>query len=408
MKILLINKYLFRKGGAEASTFVTGDLLKANGHEVYFWGMAHHKNFDLPFQDLFPSRVDYEKNNGLISSAIAAANILYSFEAKKKLAKLLDIIQPDLVHMNNIYHQLSPSILPEIKNRRIPMVMTLRDYKVVCPAYSMVSKGKVCEKCKNGQYYHCGLNKCTKGSLLKSMVNVAEMYLHHTFLKLYENIDTFISPSRFLISKVKEMGLKKEILHLFNCVDISEYSPSFNWEENSIVYVGRISHEKGIQTLIKAVKDQNLILKIVGDGPLKIPLEKKNQKENIKNVKFLGYRSGQDLQNEIKKSMFLVIPSEWYENNPRSVIEAFALGKPVLGARIGGISELVKDWKTGFNYISGDTKDLRSKIIAMVKHKELIPQMGQNARNFVEKELNTDTHYQKLLKIYQNTISMKK
>ena len=402
MKILLINKFLYPKGGDAISTLTTGKILEAHGHEIFFWGMDHPNNPVYRYKDYFVSQVDYDSSKGAVSKAKAAFNILYSFEAKKKIAALLKTINPDLVHLNNFAHQISPSILDEIKKFNIPIVMTMRDYKMVCPTYSMLCNDKICERCKDGHFYHCGINRCTKGSIFKSLVNMAEMYLHHRILNIYDKIDLYISPSRFLKYKIQEMGLKGEVVHLFNCVDPEEFKPVFEFQENSIVYVGRLSHEKGIETLINSVKEiPEVKLKVIGNGPLAEYLKNRIISDKINNVVFLGYKTGQDLHHEIQKSMFLVIPSECYENNPRTVIEAFALGKPVVGARIGGIPELVKDWKTGLTYTAGDTVDLQDKISIMLQNKDKIPEMGRNARSFVEKELNAEVHYDKLIGIYK-------
>ncbi len=179
MKILLINKFLYPKGGDAISTLTTGKILVVHGHDVVFWGMNHPDNPPYPYQDCFVSQIDYDSSHGIWHKAVSASKILYSFEARGKISALLEKIQPDIVHLNNFAHQISPSVLDAIKRHKIPVVMTMRDYKMVCPAYSMLCKGKVCEKCRDGRFYHCGINRCTKGSLFKSLVNVAEMYLHH-------------------------------------------------------------------------------------------------------------------------------------------------------------------------------------------------------------------------------------
>ena len=171
--------------------------------------------------------------------------------------------------------------------------------------------------------------------------------------------------------------------------------------ERSICYVGRLSIEKGVATLIEAVKGLDVTLKIIGDGPLKEILEKETQSKGIKNVEFLGYKSNNELKDAIKRSMFLVIPSEWYENNPRSVIESFALGKPAIGARIGSIPELVKNHETGLTFEPGNVEDLREKIGYMVSNPEKVIEMGKNARRFVEQELNAEKHYERLIAIYK-------
>ena len=406
MKILLINKFLYPKGGDAISTLTTGNILKKNGHEIIFWGMKHPDNPEYFFQDYFVSQTDYESAGSLRTRIISALNILYSFEARKKIKRLLQKTRPDIVHLNNFAHQISPSILNEIKKLNIPVVMTMRDYKMVCPAYSMLSHGHSCEKCRHGRYYFCGLNRCTKSSLIKSLINVAEMYLHHKILHIYDKIDIYISPSLFLKNKVMKMGLKGEIIHLSNCVNIKNFEPSYEWEEKAIVYVGRLSEEKGIKTLINAVKEiDDVKLKIIGDGPLKKSLQAEILADNTDNIEFTGYLTGKNLHDEIKKSMFLVIPSECYENNPRAVIEAFALGKPALGARTGGIPELVRDWETGLTFTSGDREDLKNKIYAMLAAGNKISEMGRRARKHVELEINSQIHYEKLMKIYEKAFA---
>lgn len=402
MKILLINKFLYPKGGDAISTLTTANILKKRGHQAVLWGMTHPDNPPYPYEDYFIDNVDYESGAGLFKKSITALNILYSFEAKRKIEPLMSEFKPDIVHLNNFAHQISPSILDTIKRHKIPVVMTMHDFKLVCPAYSLLSNGKPCEKCKNGAFYCCGLNRCTKNSRFKSLINVAEMYLHHNILHIYDKIDLFIAPSSFMQTKVREMGMKGRVEHLSNCIDADQFKPVFDWEENSIVYLGRLSHEKGIKTLIESVKGLDVKLKIIGSGPSRKELTEKVQSEMIPNVRFLGYKSGQELHREIQKSKFLVIPSECYENNPLTVIEAFALGKPVVGARIGGITELVKDGKTGVTFTSGDPAELGDTIRKLISDPESIPEMGKTARKFVETQLNADLYYEKLISLYKS------
>ncbi len=404
MKILLVNKFLYPKGGDAISTITTGKLLAKEGHDVFFWGMDHPQNSDYPYKEYFVPYVDYNKPQGKTAQLKAALNILYSFEAKNRFETLIRKVQPNIVHLNNFAHQISPSILHVLRKYQIPAVMTMRDYKMVCASYAMLANGKSCEQCKNGKYYNCFLKKCTKGSSLKSLINTIEMYLHHRILHIYDGISIYISPSKFLKSKVEEMGFKHEVVYLPNFVDIGTFQPLYESQEESIVYIGRLSHEKGIETLVDAVKEINVKLKIIGDGPLAESLIYKSKKEGIQNVEFMGYKIGDDLQNEIKKSIFTVIPSEWYENNPRTVIEAFALGKPALGARIGGIPELVTDWETGMTFESGNSVDLKDKIRLMLRNKERLMDMGRRARELVEKELNPELHYDNLMRIYEMAI----
>jgi glycosyltransferase involved in cell wall biosynthesis len=398
MKILMVNKFLYPKGGDAISTLQTGRLLEEKSHTVDFWGMDHPENPDYPHKDLFVSYVDFNKPDGGFSKQVrAAANLLYSFEAKRRIKELIKIERLDIVHVNNFAHQISPSILNVFSKYNIPIVMTMRDYKIVCPTYSMLADGKPCERCKDGRYYWCFLRKCTKSSYPKSLLSTLEMYLHHKMLHIYDKIDLFVSPSVFLKNKVEEMGFDGKVVYLPNFVRLEHFSPSYESKEDSIVYVGRLSQEKGIGTLIDAVRGLDVQLKIIGDGPLREVLGKRVPG----NVSFLGYMAQEQLKDEVGNSIALVIPSEWYENNPRVVIEAFSMGKPAIGARIGGIPELVKDGKTGYTFESGNTEDLRIKIEYLLQNPNLGIEMGKNARRFVEDNFNSEKHYQELMEIYQ-------
>jgi len=408
MKILLINKFLYPKGGDVISTLETGRLLSEKGHKVIFWGMKHPLNSEYHYKDYFVSYVDFNKPMNILQAFKTTMRILYSFEAKKKIEELIKKEKPDIVHLNNFAHQISPSILDIFAKYRIPTVMTMRDYKLVCPSYTMLSDGIPCERCKNGKYYRCFINKCTKNSYMKSLLNTVEMYLHHKILHIYNRIDLIIATSQFLKEKHIEMGIRNEIVCLPNFVNIKDYLPEYQWKEKSIVYFGRLSREKGLFTLLKAIKGLNIQLKIIGDGPIRKDLGQKAKKERINNVVFVGYKLGKDLKKEIQDSIATVLPSEWYEAFGRTVIESFALGKPVIGARIGGIPELVKDNENGLTFESGNSEDLKDRILHLLKNPDKIIEMGRNARKFVEENFNPEKHYQGLMKIYQMAIGRDK
>jgi glycosyltransferase involved in cell wall biosynthesis len=401
MKVLQVNKFLYPKGGDAICTLATGEILRAGGHEVLFWGMHHPANPDYPTAPYFTDYVDYENTRGVKGNIRMALNLLYSREAKVKISRLIDNEKPDIAHLHNIYHHISPSIIYALKEKRVPVVMTLHDYKLTCPVYTLLRDGRVCGECTGGRFYRAAFNRCTKGSRLKSALNSLEMYLHHRVLHIYEKVDVFISPSKFLMEKTKEMGFLGSIVHLQNFVDPGLFEPSYDPGGGEIVYFGRLSEEKGVDTLIEAVEGLDVRLEIIGDGPQRGELEK----AAAGNVRFLGYRTGAELPDEIKRSMFVVTPSEWYENNPRSIIEAFALGKPVIGARIGGIPELVRDGVTGLTFEPGNARDLREKILFMLEEKDAARKMGMNARAFVERGLDPETHFKGLMHIYEDAIN---
>ncbi len=403
MKILLANKFFYIKGGADNSYFITAKLLESKGNKVIFFSMKHNRNFESEYSKYFTDEVDYEGGT-FLKKIDAFLKLLYSFEARKKIDELISAEKPDLAHLNSIYHQLSPSIVHSLKNAGIPIVMHLRDYKIVCGSYLMFVKDNICEACKGKRYYNCILKRCFKNSIEKSVLATFEMYLHHSLLHIYDLVDVFISPSKFLIEKVKEMGFKGRIEYLPNFVYPNEFLPSFSWRDRSIVYFGRLSKEKGLLTLLRAVKGLDLTLKIIGEGPEKEGLVRFAKEHSVSNVLFLGYMSGDALKEEVRRSMFTVLPSEWYENNPRAVIEGFALGKPAIGARIGGIPELVIDHETGYTFTMGNVNDLKEKIIFLSSNPGLIKEMGIKSRAIVITDLNEDKYYEGLNRIYSSIL----
>ena len=402
MKVLLINKFLYAKGGDAISTLQTGRLLAARGHYVVYWGMAHAMNPDYPYQELFIEYTDLTKPGNIKRRIKIASNILFSFDARAKINELVSDIKPDIVHLNNFAHQISPSILQVFRRHNIPAVMTLHDYKMVCASYLMVNNGKICEACKNGKYNMCFLRKCVKDSRFKSLLNTIEMYLHHKILHLYDLIDVYIAPSIFLRQKLYDMGFNKKIVHLPNFVNGTDAHPPIKTKNNRFLYFGRLSPEKGLETLIKAAAGMDIELRIVGTGSHEQTLRQLAVTEGINNVHFMGYRSGTELAKEISEALAVIVPSEWYENNPRAVLESFAAGLPVLGARIGGIPELIIDHETGLTFKPGDVVDLRRTILYCVNNKEKVRNMGKQAQQYVRKNFNPTKHYKILIDIYNS------
>lgn len=407
MKILFVNKFFYIKGGAENSMFQTAGMLERQGHEIIYFSMADHKNIASEWNRFFVSNVDFDIRS-LRGKIRVAFKLLYSFEAKKRIECLIQKTRPDLVHLNNIYHQISPSILDSIKKFNLPVVMSLRDYKLVCANQRMVNDQGICELCTNGRYYNCFLHTCVKQSRAKSLLNTMEMYLHHDILKIYRHVDLFISPSKFLKSKLEDMGFEGKIRHLFNFADLNEFTPAYGFKDRTCVYLGRLSQEKGILTLIRAAAGLDLRLKIIGDGPERAYIKKKITQENLGNIELLGHRERARLREEIKSAMFVVVPSEWYENNPRSIVESFALGKPVIGADIGGIPEMVRHGKTGRLFKPGDPDDLKQQMKVLLDSPDLAVQYGKNARQFALEELNADRQYEILIQMYKQVIEQKR
>lgn len=401
MRILLVNKFYYLKGGSERYFFDLKRLLEQKGHEVIVWSMKSEKNLSSPYEKYFVSEVSFN-TQGLILKARGASRIFYSFEAKRKIEQLIKDTKPDLVHLHNIAHQISPSILPVFKKYNLPVVQTLHDYKLICPNYLLYHQ-KICEECKSKNYHQAVKNKCVKKSTSKSLLVCLEMYFHK-FLKIYEkNINVFISPSRFLKDKIDDWKVvNNRIVHLPNFISLKGLEPQYE-SGDYLLYFGRISREKGLLTLIKAIGElKHVNLKIVGHGPMLNEVRDLTKAKNWSNITYLDHQDFDQLKELIRQARIVVLPSEWYENMPYTILESFALGKPVIGANLGGIPELVVPNQTGLLFEAGDIEDLKKHIKQVWDQPEKITQMGQQARKLVEDKYNQDIHYQDLFNIYKS------
>ena len=398
MKILSVNKFYWKKGGSETVFFGEKSLLEQHGHTVVPFAMQHPYNFPSDYAKYFVSESDYEQG-GLKNKVKMAINIIYSFEARRKIEKLLDVYQPNIAHFHIFQHQISPSVFTPLKTKNIPLILTLHDLKPICPIYLNYTKNNVCEKCYGQHFYYCTLNKCTKNSYAKSLINTLEMYLHYA-LGFYQNVDKYIAVSQFYRNKMLDNGFsEQQVVYLPNFIDIKNYPLSFE-NDGSILYFGRLSEEKGVDTLLRAAKycpDLNFI--IAGTGSHENQL--KQEAELLSNVKFVGFQSGEALLSLISQSLCTVLPSKWYENCPMSILESLAMGKPVIGSHIGGIPELIDEGKDGFTFEVGNAEDLANKIVALKNYTEQQrKEVALYARNKIEQRFSPEQHYERLIQIY--------
>lgn len=404
MRILAVNKYFYLKGGCETYYFALNKALKDKGHDIIHFSMKDEKNAWSPYEKYFVNNIDYY-DKSLFKRISYASKIIYSREAKKKISHLIKAGTPQLAHIHNFYHQLSPSILKEIKRNGIPIVYTAHDLKLICPNYQMLNRGEVCEKCSGKKFYACTLNRCMKNSLPASLVSTAEMCLH-SMLRSFDAIDTIITPSRFYRNKFIEFGYAPErIVHIPNFVDTKANQPNY-FSQGYIAYVGRISKEKGIMTLIQAMRNvKSIDLYIVGDGPLKNEAEKQIEHFNLSNVKMLGFQTGKKLDSIIKNSKFTVLPSEWYENSPMSVFESMSYGKAVIGSNMGGIPELIEHEKTGLVFESKNSEQLAIQINYLIDNPKKAGEMGREARRKAELEYGKENHFERIEQLYSKLLN---
>src|SRR3989339_1148265 len=407
MVILQINKFFHNQGGSEAYFFGLSKILEDHGHKVIYFSVKNEKNEKSNQDDFFINGINFGKRENIFKDIKKFGHSLYSLEAKRKLEKLILETKPDVAHLHNISHHISPSIFSVLKKYKIPVVQTLHDYQLICPNYRLLTQGRVCERCKRRKYWNAVIYKCVHDSKMQSLAECAEMYFHK-FFRFYENgVDCFITPSSFLKEKIKEWKAvpSSKIISIPNFIDVNEYKPNYAPGDYAL-YFGRLSEEKGVDVLIDAVSGTNIKLKIVGEGPELKKLKVKSEKLRV-DVEFLGYKTGEELRDIIRGAKFVVLPPIWYENYPISLLEAGALGKPIIGSNIGGIPEIVKDEVNGFLAKPGDAKNLRKKMELLWNDNELCEKMGRKSREMVEKNNGPEGHYREVMRVYNKTLNPK-
>ncbi|NQT49952.1 glycosyltransferase family 4 protein [Candidatus Kuenenbacteria bacterium] len=401
MKILLVNKFHYQKGGSERVYFDTKEILEKNGHEVICFSMKDERNRACAQDYFFVPNVDFQSRKNWF---LKAMRFIYFSKAAENLEKLIVQEKPDVAHLHNISHQLTPAILKPLKEHKVPVVQTLHDYQLICPNYRLFTKGKVCERCRKHKYYNCVFNKCVQNSFAASLLSALELKFQWLFRFYKQKVDLFISPSEFLKERVQDWGIKKQIKVVNNFIDVDKFKPNYELGDY-VVCVSRLSREKGIFTLLKAIRKlPEIKLKLIGTGPQKEKVEDYIKKKQIKNVEYLGAKYDPEHFEIIKNSRFFIMPSEWHENYPLLVLEAMALGKPVLAAKLGGLTEMITENHNGWFFQPGKIKDLREKIKQHYSEIENIEKMGKNARATVEQNNCSKEHYEKLMRCYRSVV----
>lgn len=397
MKILLANKFFFRNGGSEVVMFQERDYLLGHGHEIVDFSMHDARNFNSLHATSFIEQQSYRSSG--VGKLRAALTLMHSPEAVRKIGTLIDKTQPDLLHCHNIYHQITPSIIGAAKARGVPVVLTLHDFKPVCPVYTRLRGGRPCSDCLDGAFGNVLRHRCAEGSLGRSALLYAEAIVQRT-LGNYEKVDRFIAPSRFMADSVAHRIPAERIDLLYNGVDMDLASEDER-DDGYVLYLGRLSHEKGVQTLVRAhaAAAGRWPLVVAGTGPLFDDLTGQNKKAT-----FLGHLAGEELRRMLAGAALVVVPSEWYENCPMSVLEAMACGKPVVGSRMGGIPELVTEGETGLLFEAGNAAELGACIDRLISNPALRQCMGRAARARAEHDFSLERHNAGLMEIYNGLL----
>lgn len=400
-RLLAINNYFYRRGGAESVFFDHIDLFTAAGWEVVPFAMQHPANLPSAWSDYFVTEIEYGAASGSLTKARQAAKIVFSLEARRNIRALIGRARPTIAHAHNVYHHISPSIFGALKAQGVPLVMTAHDLKLACPAYKMLSRGRVCERCQGGRIHNVLLHRCVKESALVSGLVLLETLVHRSFGLYRDTIDRLVAPSRFYRDKLVEWGWDRgRIAYIPNCIDTGQY-PLAQHEGDYFVYAGRLAPEKGLTTLVRAAALSRQRLVLAGSGPEEPAL--RNLAEDIgAEVAFTGHLDKPALQRLIGEARALVLPSEWYENAPVSILEAYALGRPVIGTRIGGIPELVADGQTGALVEPGNATMLAEALAALASlPSSARAAMGGAGRAWVGREFSPGQYRDRTMALYE-------
>ncbi|MCS3628259.1 glycosyltransferase involved in cell wall biosynthesis [Salinibacter ruber] len=401
MRILNAGHHHHVQGGSDRAMLRLGELLEARGHTVVPFASQHPENRPSKWDDYFPPGVDTQA-----PSPSDAARFVYSPEARWQMGRLLEDGGPfDLAHLHIYYGQLTASILKPLVEAEVPTVQTLHEYKLTCPVHSHLSQGEICEACAGHAFWRALPRRCNEGSLARTALSVLEASVSRALGDAHR-IDHFIAVSDFLREKMIEHDVADpdDITTVHNFVDPDRFEPSRRRGEH-VLYFGRIAPEKGLRTLIDAAAPlTDLPVRIAGTGEQRAALEAEVARRILDHFEFVGVRNGADLWDLVRGSICTLLPSEWYENCPMAVLESLACARPVIGADIGGIPELVDDSVDGRLFPSGDVEALREALVWMQEHRDEAMEMGRRGREKVEERFSPEQHYRQVREVYAEVL----
>jgi len=403
LRILQINKYHYLKGGAERYYLEVSRLLERAGHEVIPLAMRTDRDLPTPHRALFLSETDYRKRAPFLRRAAEAAKVFWNEEAFARVGEIVERKHPDIAHLHNIAHQLSGSVVAALSWAGVPTVQTLHDYKLVCPAYRRFRDGKPCDSCLGHRYWEAVRHRCVLGRRSASLVAAVETALYSASGLYEKGIALYHAPSRFIEETMIRWGIRRErIEHFPYTIDLEGYRPAASADNGSFLFLGRLSHEKGLPVLLEAAaRAPEARIVIAGEGPERAAIERGAETRGLRNVRFAGYLEGEPLLEAIRSCRALLLPSEYDDNSPLVIYEAFALAKPVIAAERGGIPEMVRPGETGFLFPSGDGAALAEAIRTLDRDASLARDLGASARAFLETECGPERHLETLIGFYR-------
>jgi glycosyltransferase involved in cell wall biosynthesis len=400
IKVLFANKFFFRNGGSEVVMFDEMELMRSYRLEVAEISMRDPRNLPSKYEPYFIAARSYR--SGSRSQKIKAAlSFVHSREAVRNITRLIRDERPDILHCHNIYHQLTPSIIRAAARLQTPVVLTLHDYKPICPVYTQLRNGQPCTECSDGRFEALLQHRCA-GSIGQSALLWAEAR-YHAVARSYHHVDTFIAPSRFMRDAIARRFGADKVVHIPNGIDASRIVAS-NDDDGYVLFLGRLSKEKGVETLLQAHAADNAAWRLViaGTGPLLDQL-----RSSYPLAEFAGHLSGDALKARLRNAALVVVPSEWHENSPISILEAMAYAKPVVASRIGGIPELVRHGVTGLLFEPKDAPALSGQIKTLLGDSGLRIRFGREARRIVEAEYSLQKHGAALLALYERLMPLR-
>ena len=403
MRILHVNKFLYRRGGAESYMLDLAALQRKAGHEVEFFAMAHPENLPARYADRFPAHVELEPPPASLSGRLhATGRVLWSTSARRGIGEVVEDFVPDVVHLHNVYHQLSPSVLAPLGRLGIPAVMTLHDYKLACPSYQFLDHGAPCQACVDGGFRQAVRRRCKGGSLPASALCATESWLHRR-TGAYGPVSRFVCPSRFLAGRMAGAGVFPDRLRWVpHFIEIANVVPKTE-PGGDVVFAGRLSPEKGVDTLIAAIGrlGPRAVLRVAGEGPDGGRLQALAEDLAPGRVVFLGRLDKTDTVALLRSAAVVAVPSRWYENQPMIVLEALALGTPVVATDMGGLPELVEPEATGVLVPPDDDHALADALDRLLADPEWALAMGRRGRAEVAGSHSPERHLERLDDVYR-------